>query len=70
MIIYPIKGNNLWTKGHYLLLLVLMTTGIQKVAMDPCVFISQVLVLKEGFVPLKFSSTSKEYNQIFQSFFG
>ena len=46
-----------------------MTLGIQKVALDLCVFFIQVLVLGGGYVPLNYASVSVEYKQILQSYF-
>ena len=42
-------------------------TSVQKVAMELCVFLSQVLVLRKK--SLKYASVGTEYNQILNSYF-
>ena len=70
MIISPLPGYNKWTKCHPLLWFVLMTLGIQKVAMDLCVSPIYVLVLGGGGVTLNSAFVSVEYNQIIKLYFG
>ena len=53
MVLSLLIDNNLCTKCHSLFLFISMTQGIQKLAMDLCVFPSQMLVLKNVFFSIK-----------------